>query len=292
MPPRNSQPLQIVTTAIQNPVGGVIRSKAWEEPSQVPSLTSSLNVLPYDLLGRKRIGQRPGVIGLYNLNDFGAHSTFIQGMLQIGSIVQPGAVIFPASTLFWSTWTQMPWSTGSGNRVLLGSTSTASTSFSFPSTQTLTVSFTANWHVDNTGGGSGLVGTNFGVGVTSPVDEVHNRGILDWGAGMFVGTSGSSTFVGGEAGLFTLNADPSTTYLFNSGTYTATGSYTFTGQYTYNAVTNKIHAVEKIVGSQTQQSTGDFTLVAATGSTVFHGWQNLYVWNQQGIDGSDTLQLT
>src|ERR1700676_4188370 len=100
-PPR--QPL--VTIPLQNPIGGVIRTISREEPPPVPCLANALNCLPYDLLGRKRLGQRGGVLPLYDLSPAGANGGLIQGMIQVGSIVQPGAIVAPAP---YFPWTNIP----------------------------------------------------------------------------------------------------------------------------------------------------------------------------------------
>jgi hypothetical protein len=70
-----------------------MRTKAREDGDQTPHLNNALNVLPYDLLGRKRIAQRGGVDPLYNLNAITFAGGLIQGMLPVGYIIQPGAFI-------------------------------------------------------------------------------------------------------------------------------------------------------------------------------------------------------
>jgi len=102
MPLAQSKPL--IPVKIGNPTAGVIRAIQREGEDTPPHLTNATNVLPYDLLGRKRIGQRPGITPLYNLNTFGGDGDPIQGMIQVGQIVPPGTyIINPPSVIFNST---------------------------------------------------------------------------------------------------------------------------------------------------------------------------------------------
>lgn len=73
---------------IVSPVKGVVRSVSAEQqpPETCPN---ALNVLPYDLLGRKRVAQRFGISEFTSTTQTGQ----IQGLLPIGYVVQPGAVI-------------------------------------------------------------------------------------------------------------------------------------------------------------------------------------------------------
>ena len=73
---------------IVSPVKGVVRSVSAEQqpPETCPN---ALNVLPYDLLGRKRVAQRFGISEFTSTTQ----TSQIQGLLPIGYVVQPGAVI-------------------------------------------------------------------------------------------------------------------------------------------------------------------------------------------------------
>jgi hypothetical protein len=83
-----------ITLNISSPSGGVVRAIAAEE--QPPGTTPfSLNYVPYDLLGRKRVAPRFGTSLLYALPDatLSASGTFVQGMIPVGFILAPGAQI-------------------------------------------------------------------------------------------------------------------------------------------------------------------------------------------------------
>lgn len=137
--PQPRQPLTSVK--VPNPSGGVIRTVAREEPPQVPYLTDARNVLPYDLLGRHRIGQREGLLPLYNLNTIGvpAGASIIQGMLPVGFIVQPGATIAPAPAVVIADYTPSGIISTNGRFLVVGST--ASVPWSVSPAKPITIDF-------------------------------------------------------------------------------------------------------------------------------------------------------
>lgn len=95
LPPRK------YTAIIGTPINGVMRSISREEPPE-QSLISSLNVLPYDPDGFRRLSQRPGLNRLLTVPG----GNFVQGMLAVGYIVPTGTVIGqqPVNVPF-SSWT-------------------------------------------------------------------------------------------------------------------------------------------------------------------------------------------
>lgn len=85
---------------IVSPVKGVVRSVSAEQqpPETCPN---ALNVLPYDLLGRKRVAQRFGISEFTSTTQ----TSQIQGLLPIGYVVQPGAAIGDLTTYTDSDFT-------------------------------------------------------------------------------------------------------------------------------------------------------------------------------------------
>ena len=140
------QPRQPLTSIkIPNPTAGVIRTIQREGDETPPHLTNSLNVLPYDLLGRKRIAQREGVLPLYNLGTLNPNLTgLIQGMLPVGFIVAPGAIIGPPFSLPFSTWTAPTGGIVSTGNVYFGALS-GSTGTVVPPVSSLSASFQISW---------------------------------------------------------------------------------------------------------------------------------------------------
>ncbi len=76
--------------------GGVIRSIAREEQPE-GSAVAALNVLPYDLTGRKRISQRYGIAEFADISAQPHNSTGqpVQGMIPVGFVLTPGSKIGP-----------------------------------------------------------------------------------------------------------------------------------------------------------------------------------------------------
>jgi hypothetical protein len=87
-PPSRPAGFQPILIPVVSPIRGVVRSCSAE---QQPELTApnALNVLPYDLLGRKRVGQRYGTAVFASTSQ----STYVQGMLPIAYILPPGQAV-------------------------------------------------------------------------------------------------------------------------------------------------------------------------------------------------------
>jgi hypothetical protein len=275
------RPTNLVSVKIGNPTSGVIRTIGREEPPQAPFLVNAQNVLPYDLLGRKRIGQRPGITPLYNINTLSSTSTIVQGLLQVGSIVQPGAAILPAPLYPWSTWSLMPF-TITGNTISIGDAGYGSTSFVFASTQTLTISLSVSWTQSplSTGVGPPPGGVNFGPAINPSFSVISGHNIWNIGPATYEAFPSGSTSCGGQCGVFGLLADSSTQYILTNS-QGASGSYTFTGQYTPQPA-NMMLCKETITGTQTQSATSivPVSFAAGTGAS-FAAWSTLQLWNPQ-----------
>jgi hypothetical protein len=94
--PKSPQENSIV---LNSPSAGVIRSISREET--VPnSCADALNVLPFDLLGRKRIASRFGTSIFTESGGTGA----VQGMINFGFILPPGSFIGSTSTFSWNNF--------------------------------------------------------------------------------------------------------------------------------------------------------------------------------------------
>ena len=269
------------TVILTSPIGGVVRAISREEQPEGTAV-DALNVLPYSLDGRRRISQR------YGISQFCSTSTGdpIQGMLPIGYILRPGTPIGPTPTIPWSTWIVLPWP-HNGSVIISTDPGPGSTTFSFPSNQTLNISYGVNWHVDNSLGAP-VAGIDFGIQYNTPIHpNLNSHNILVFGAGTYEIFNGGSTSVGGQAGFCNLQADPSTQYVIVNPTDAFSGSYTFTGQYTYVASTGKLLVNETITGTQTQNSTG----ITNWPYGSFNAWGSLLLFNNQ-VYSPNTLTIT
>jgi hypothetical protein len=112
---------------VTSPIKGIDKTSAREQQDATEHCWDALNVLPYDLFGRRRAAQRPGLSQFSVLQN----SSWVQGLLPIGYILQPGATIGVPSTIPWVDWT----TTGviSGNNLNFGAEGTATFSVDLPS---------------------------------------------------------------------------------------------------------------------------------------------------------------
>jgi len=136
------QTIVVLTSPVGSPErpGGVIRSIAREEQPE-GSAVAALNVLPYDLSGRKRISQRYGIEEFAAITGQPHNSTGqpIQGMLPVGFVLTPGQKIGPLPAITITSTSTGSVSTSGGNFYFPGSTGSVTWSVS-PSQDQLQIS--------------------------------------------------------------------------------------------------------------------------------------------------------